>query len=126
MDHDHLQRVAELTNGCNPDLVVHTGDFLTHRPGDFDAPLYAALAGISAPYGQWGCFGNHDYENPDRLEHRLRECGVTILRDRLVSVPAGRQTLEIGGLEFAFNRSNRGAIYSQVMQTWAGNQGRPR
>src|SRR6185503_19780583 len=42
MTRERLLRVAELTNGCRPDLVAHTGDFLTHRSGDFDAPLYEA------------------------------------------------------------------------------------
>src|SRR5690606_25112807 len=31
MDRERLLHMAELTNGCAADLVVHTGDFLTHR-----------------------------------------------------------------------------------------------
>jgi len=125
MDHDRLQRVAQLTNECDPDLVVHTGDFLTHRPGNFDAPLYAALAAIRAPHGQWACYGNHDYENPDRFEERLRETGVVVLRNRVAPIHIGEQTLELGGLEFAFARTNRAAVYQQAMQPW-GARSRPR
>src|SRR5262249_55420887 len=33
MTRERLLRVAELTNGCRPDLVAHTGDFLTHGGG---------------------------------------------------------------------------------------------
>ena len=44
MDRERLARVVALTNAAKPDLVVHTGDFLTHRSGEFDAPLYEALA----------------------------------------------------------------------------------
>jgi hypothetical protein len=63
MTRERLLRVAELTNQARPDLVAHTGDFLTHRSGDFDLPLYEALARIRAPYGQWACLGNHDFED---------------------------------------------------------------
>ncbi|MDX2165574.1 MAG: metallophosphoesterase, partial [Deltaproteobacteria bacterium] len=67
MDRDRLLRVAALTNAARPDLVLHTGDFLTHRAGDFDAPLYDALAAIGAPHGQWACLGNHDFDDPERF-----------------------------------------------------------
>ncbi|MGH3053818.1 MAG: metallophosphoesterase, partial [Gaiellaceae bacterium] len=78
MDRPRLLQVAQLANECRPDLVLHTGDFLTHRTGDFAAPLYEALAGIQAPYGQWACFGNHDYDDPRRHEQRLGESGVIV------------------------------------------------
>ncbi len=126
MDRDRLLRVAELANGCEPDLVVHTGDFLTHRPGEFDKPLYEALAAIRAPHGQWGCFGNHDYENPDRFERRVHESGVTILRNRLATIPIDGHILEVGGLEFAFNRLNRAPIYAESMQSWGARTGSAR
>lgn len=126
MDHDRLQRVAELTNSCKPDLVLHTGDFLTHRSGEFDEPLYAAVAAIDASYGQWGCLGNHDYEDAERFESRMRESGATILRNRLVTIPIGSQMLEVGGLEFAFNRRGRAAIYAQAMQAWGPRRLLPR
>jgi predicted MPP superfamily phosphohydrolase len=126
MDADRLQRVAELANGCEPDLVLHTGDFLTHRPGDFDKPLYEALAEIRAPYGQWGCLGNHDYENPTRFERRLQESGVTILRNRLTGIPIDGQTLEVGGLDFAFTRLNRAPTYAQSMRGWGSKHGSAR
>ena len=44
MDRPKLLHVAALTNEAKPDIVLHTGDFLTHRTGDFDLPLYEALA----------------------------------------------------------------------------------
>jgi hypothetical protein len=44
MNRERLLHIARLTNNAKPDTVVHTGDFLTHRSGEFDAPLYEALA----------------------------------------------------------------------------------
>jgi predicted MPP superfamily phosphohydrolase len=115
MDRQRLLRVAELTNACRPDLVLHTGDFLTHRSGDFDAPLYDALGRIRAPHGQLACFGNHDYDDPRRLERRLHDCGVLVLRNRAVVLPVRGELLEIAGIDFLFGRAQRAATYARIV-----------
>lgn len=126
MDRPRLLHVAELTNACQPDLVLHTGDFLTHRPGDFDAPLYEALARIRAPHGQWASFGNHDFDDPQRLERRLRDCGVIVLRNRVAVVELPGQVLEIAGADFIFGRSERSAAYERVVRSWGPRGAAPR
>ena len=126
MTRERLLRVAELTNGCRPDLVAHTGDFLTHRSGDFDAPLYEALARIRAPLGQWACLGNHDYDDPERLVRRLGDAGVVVLRNRLTRVEMAGDALEIGGAEFLFGRASRRAVYARLIADWGPRDGTPR
>jgi len=126
MNRERLLRVAELTNACRPDLVLHTGDFLTHRSGDFDAPLYEALARMRAPHGQWACFGNHDFDDPQRLERRLRDCGVVALRDRVATVSVHGAPLEIGGIDFVFGRLQRGPVYERLLAGWGPRAGNPR
>jgi predicted MPP superfamily phosphohydrolase len=116
MDGERLARVVALTNAAKPDVVVHTGDFLTHRSGEFDAPLYEALAGIDAPYGQWASLGNHDFDDPERLTRKLAEAGVTVLRNRVVTLHIGAQRLEIAGLDFGFGRSAGG--YEALFSLW--------
>jgi predicted MPP superfamily phosphohydrolase len=118
MDRERLRRVVELTNTAQPDLVVHTGDFLTHRSGDFDAPLYEALATIQAPHGQWACLGNHDFEDSDRLTRKLGEAGVTVLRNRVARIDIDGQPLEIAGVDFVFGRAGRDAGYGQIVSAW--------
>ena len=119
MNHQRLHRVAELTIKARPDLVLHSGDFLTHRSGDFDAPLYEALARLHPPYGQWACLGNHDFDDPDRLARRLRDAGVTLLRDGVATVAVGGQALEIAGFDFLFARGERGQRYRQILSAWS-------
>jgi len=126
MTRERLLRVAELTNGCRPDLVAHTGDFLTHQRGDFDAPLYEALARVRAPLGQWACLGNHDYDDPGRLVRRLGDAGVVVLRNRLTRVEVAGHPLELGGAEFMFGPTTRAAAYARLFATWGGRDGGPR
>jgi predicted MPP superfamily phosphohydrolase len=126
MNRQRLLQVAELTRRCDPQLVLHTGDFLTHRSGDFDAPLYEALARVQAPYGQWACLGNHDFDNPERLERRLRDCGVIVLRNRVVTLSLRGGPLEIAGVDFAFGRSGRAAAYERIVAGWGVRGAAPR
>ena len=126
MNRQRLLQVAELTNQCRPDLVLHTGDFLTHRSGDFDAPLYEALARVQAPHGQWACLGNHDFDDPQRLEQRLRDCGVTLLRNRVVALSLHGEPLEIASIDFVFGRSARAAMYAHIIAGWQARAGAPR
>lgn len=126
MTRERLQRMADLTNEARPDLVLHTGDFLTHRPGDFDAPLYEALARIRAPFGQWACPGNHDYDDIDRFARRLTDAGVVLLRDRVERVSVDGQPLEIAGTDYVFARERHVEIYAHLFSLLPRRDGVPR
>ncbi|HEV8717778.1 MAG TPA: metallophosphoesterase [Candidatus Binatia bacterium] len=127
MNRARLLRVVALTNAARPDLVVHTGDFLTHRSGDFDTPLYEALAQIKAPYGQWACLGNHDWDTPERLVRGLSQAGVTTLRNSLVTLSLNGQPLEIAGLDFLFAPLGTGGRhYADIVRSWGPRRSVPR
>lgn len=124
MNRERLLRVAELTNEARPDLVVHSGDFLTHRGGDFDAPLYQALARIEAPLGQWACLGNHDFDHPERLVRRLRDAGVVTLRGQVATLSVQGTPIEIAGIDFIGNRLRRASWYERIVGRWHDREGR--
>ena len=126
MDRPRLQRVAALTNEARPDLVLHTGDFLTHRDGDFDAPLYEALSTIRAPHGQWACLGNHDFDDPRRLVRKLHGAGVRTLRNRLATVFIDGHEVEIAGTECAVGRLQWEEVVACNMKSWGPRRPVPR
>jgi predicted MPP superfamily phosphohydrolase len=127
MNRDRLLRMAALTNAARPDLVLHTGDFLTHRSGNFDAPLYEALARITAPYGQWACLGNHDFDAPERLVHRLSRAGVTTLRNAMITLSVHGHPLEVAGIDFLFERLGRARErYAHFVGSWGPRGAAPR
>jgi len=126
MDRARLQHVAALTAAARPDLIMHTGDFLTHRRGDFDAPLYEALASLTPRYGQFACFGNHDFDDPDRLAQRLGAAGVVVLRDALTTMIVEGHTVEIAGLDFGFDRDHRAASAARRIGRWPARGPAPR
>ena len=126
MTRERLLRVAELTNRSHPDLVAHTGDFLTHRSGDFDAPLYEALARVHAPLGQWACLGNHDYDDPVALVRRLGDAGVVVLRGERTRLDVAGHPVEIAGADFLFGATNRWTAYTRMVTGWGARDGTPR
>ena len=126
MNAARLNRVAELTNRAKPEIVLHTGDFLTHREGDFDAPLYPALARINAPLGQWACRGNHDFDDPVGFPRKLRSAGVEPLLDREASLSIAGEELRIGGLDYMWPDQDRSARYAEKVLAFGPHDGEPR
>ena len=126
MNAARLLRVAELTNRAQPDLVLHTGDFLTHRDGNFDAPLYPALAAIRAPLGQWACRGNHDFDDPLGFPRKLRAAGVEPLLNRQETLRVDGEELRIGGLDYISPRYDRSQEYPARVRGLGEHDGEPR
>ncbi|MCE2487689.1 MAG: metallophosphoesterase [Desulfurellaceae bacterium] len=119
MNRRRLLHMADLTNSAKADVILHTGDFLTHRVGDFDIPLYEALARIQAPYGQWACLGNHDFDNPTRLVSLLDQAGVHTLRNALVSLSIDGHKLEVVGLDYFLRMTGSPAErYAEILRAW--------
>jgi predicted MPP superfamily phosphohydrolase len=126
MNRGRLLHMVALTNDAQPDLVLHTGDFLVHRTGDFDAPLYEALARIRAPYGQWACLGNHDFDAPERLVHRLGQAEVIVLRNTMVTLSIQGFPLEVGGLDYLRGQEEWEERYARLIHLWHPRTAVPR
>lgn len=62
-DIDDLNKIVEIINGQNPDIVIFTGDLIDHfnsYNGDIDE-IWETLSLINAPQGKFAVYGNHDY-----------------------------------------------------------------
>jgi predicted MPP superfamily phosphohydrolase len=82
-----------------PDLLLLGGDFVTTRAGYIDhlAPL---VAGIPAPLGKIGVFGNHDRRaNRDVLTRALEGAGVRMLVNEVATLPAPHGDVAVLGLD---------------------------
>jgi hypothetical protein len=42
---------------------------------------------IEAPHGQSACLGNHDYDDTRRLERRMHDSDVSVLRNQVAHRP---------------------------------------
>jgi hypothetical protein len=104
---DYLQSVIERVNRRRPDLVVVTGDLVTHAI-EWVNPVCDVLARLQAPVIV--TFGNHDYDVTsmpagmptrvaDALEKRLAAQGMTVLRNGTTNIKHADGQLVFVGLE---------------------------
>jgi len=99
---EDIADAVKLTNSLLPDLIVITGDFVTHtvKPA---GRLAEVLAGLEAPHGVLGCVGNHDVWNqPSILSRFMAERQIEILRNEGLRLHTPKGALFIAGLDSAW------------------------
>ena len=120
------QRMVELINAENPDVVVIAGDIFTSTYAGLSHPeQYAeALRGIQAQYGVYAVYGNHDVEEPllggfpltpirqafriRQMEQFFDDSGFITLADEVVTLPNGVQLVgRIDGEKAGNGTTNR-------------------
>lgn len=100
-----MQRMKDVIDTIQPDLVVFAGDIFDN---DFDAiqnpvEIAALLASIDSTYGSFACWGNHDIDelilagftfdsgsdairSDPRMDQFLKDSGITLLQDETLLI----------------------------------------
>jgi predicted MPP superfamily phosphohydrolase len=109
MPAEEIRKYVAIANQLKPDLIVLTGDFVTFDP-DTQQTVVEALSGLRAPFGIFGCLGNHDAWAgvEDSITALFRRTGVRILRAESVSITppngpisaADRESFNLIGVDF--------------------------
>jgi uncharacterized protein len=101
MTADQIRRCATIANGLKADLIVLTGDFLTWDAGA-QGEVVQALAPLRAPYGVFGCLGNHEVytQAQESITRLLGTAGTRILRQTTASIRSQGETLNLIGVDF--------------------------
>ncbi len=108
-----VQRVVELANSLQPDVMAVTGDLVDGRVDDL-AEHIAPLAGLHARDGVFGVTGNHDYySGAQHWVPEYRRLGLCMLTNEHVVIERGNARLVLAGVTdyeahnfFANERSN--------------------
>jgi len=106
MTQDQIRKYVAIANALKPDLTVLTGDFVTWDPATQQA-VVQALSGLTAPFGVFGCLGNHDAwaRVEDSITLSFRQAGIRILRHESVAVSAQGESLNLMGIDYASKRA---------------------
>ncbi len=101
MTEEEIRKYVGITNDLRPDAVLLTGDFVTWDARTQGA-VVEALAGLKAPYGIYGCLGNHEiYAGvEDSITRLFAARDIRILRNQNVEVRAGADSLNLIGVDF--------------------------
>jgi uncharacterized protein len=95
-----LREAVELCNGLEPDVIVLTGDFVTHTIDE--APLILDdLAGLRAREARLAVLGNHDYRGRREqvLVDALAQRGIRTLRNAAHRVERSGGAVAFVGVE---------------------------
>jgi predicted MPP superfamily phosphohydrolase len=100
-----LERVVRKVNALAPDLVLLTGDFVTHGSLTFVAGNHAAhrcaevIATLTAPL-RYAILGNHDVTvNAPMVIHALATRGTPVLVNQYIAIEKNGSRLWLCGLE---------------------------
>jgi hypothetical protein len=97
---DYIRHCVTITNGLKPDLIVLTGDYVAWDPED-QGEVVLLLAALRAPYGVYGCLGNHEREVgiEDSITHLFSSQGIRILRQERAAIQLGGEMLNLIGID---------------------------
>ena len=101
MPAEEIRKYVAIANSLKADLMVLTGDFVIFDPNTRQAAV-EALAGARAPYGVYGCLGNHDAwaRIEDSITELFRQAGIHMLRGEAVPVRAAGEWFQLIGVDF--------------------------
>jgi len=96
-----IAKFAAIANAQKPDMIVLTGDFVTFDAGTQFA-VVEALAGLRAPFGVYGCLGNHDTWAgvEDSITRLFAAAQVRMLRGESVEIAMGADGFNLIGVDF--------------------------
>jgi hypothetical protein len=105
MPDEQIRKYVEMANALKPDLTVLTGDFVTFDGRTQDA-VVEALSGLKAPFGIFGCLGNHDAWSgvEDSITELFRQRDVRILRGESVLIRIENDAINLIGTDFQSHR----------------------
>ena len=96
---EFIRRVVAVANAQAPDMVVLTGDLVSHR-GALTSELADALRALRAPAGRFAVLGNHDHAfGPRDVAGLLRDAGIDLLSDEHRLLDRRGQKLCLAGLD---------------------------
>jgi predicted MPP superfamily phosphohydrolase len=105
-----VQRAVRLAQQFHPDLLVLTGDFVSHPLGQEGGPAGAHNAEPCADvFARWkgvpmvGVLGNHDWWNDAEIvTGALTDRGIRVLRNQSFAIERGLDRLWLAGVDDAY------------------------
>jgi uncharacterized protein len=107
-----LQKIVELTNQQQPDLIVLLGDYMSpnswHSHQVLPEVTAAAFRNLKAPLGVYAVLGNHDWwYSGDKVRHAFEQNGIHVLDNEVAEVHWKGGSFWLVGLADLWTRPQR-------------------
>ena len=105
---DEIRRCVTIANGLKADLVALTGDYVGDDPAT-QGEVVQALADLRAPFGVFGCLGNHEIytETEDSITRLFAAARIRILRQERSPIQSHGEALNLIGVDYQQKRISR-------------------
>jgi predicted MPP superfamily phosphohydrolase len=96
-----IRKYVAMVNQLKPDLVALTGDFVTWK-GSPAGTVVEALSGLKAPFGIFGCLGNHEIWAgvQESITRHFAERGARMLRHQNATIESAGERLNLIGVDY--------------------------
>lgn len=111
--HEILENTVQTINSLDADIVINCGDIVNNSYEELCPGMIATLSNIHSHYGVYSVLGNHDMgkyireteklsreDNIRLLVERQRSIGWRVLRNEVVPITNGIDTIYLSGLDF--------------------------
>jgi len=96
---EHVSRAVEIANELNPDMVVLTGDFVSHE-AEYIQPMAQAMGRLKSEFGTFACLGNHDHQtDAEMVTDSLRAENIRVLINEGFRFTARGASFWLGGVD---------------------------
>ena len=97
-----LEKVVNLINTQNPDVVLSVGDFINSHKDELTMPpekIADGMSKIKTKYGFYTTLGNHDtYYNKEKVKTALEKKGIKVLDNENVKINVNGENIYIAGV----------------------------
>ncbi len=120
MTADEIRRCITIANGLKANLVALTGDYVSDDPAA-EREVVQALAGLRAPFGVFGCLGNHEFytETEDSITRLFAAVGIRTLRQERAPIQSHGEVLNLIGVDYQqarFSRDHDGHLVDRYLE----------
>ena len=109
MNRRKLNKIVEIVNQQQPDIVAITGDFFTYKPDPVGINLLeTALKKLTPKEKTLAVLGNHDYWfDPSAIRKILSQSNVLELSNSVYTIERGQARLNIAGVDDYLEQKSR-------------------
>ena len=120
MTAEEIRGCVTIANGLKGDMVALTGDYVADD-SDAQAEVVQALAGLHAPFGVFGCLGNHEFytDTEESITRLFAAQGIRILRQERVPVQSQGEVLNLIGVDYQqarFSNDHEGHLVDRYLE----------
>jgi predicted MPP superfamily phosphohydrolase len=121
MPAEEIRKFVAIANERKGDLVALTGDFLLYD-GAAQPTIVQVLAALKAPFGVFGCMGNHEYltRTEESIVRLFAGEHIRILRQERTAIQSDGDSLNLIGVDYEqrrFSADHDGHLVDRYMQS---------